>query len=200
MGTRPADKQELFVTFKEMKEGREIENRFRYLKEDLKQAKGKHAAMIKEVNAAKLNIDDAQRKLNNMGGLDTAMQASGSGEQIIDDEKWRAFQTLKDCKNEYKAKYQEQSAQKQVLAEIEAKIKGSKVELVNAFNTWYTVNYGADRDADAGKVLDDFLDVGEQFDTMEHDRLEAIHPEGAAAVPFFKARKEFRLHHGARRA
>jgi hypothetical protein len=59
---------------------------------------------------------------------------------------------------------------------------------------------GTQLDADAGKVLDDFLDVGEQFDTMEHDRLEAIHPEGAAAVPFFKARKEFRLHHGARRA
>merc|ERR1719313_520830 len=89
------------------------------------------------------------------------------------------------------------STSTRIIDEIEGKIKQTKVDLVEAFESWWQQNYGTTRrDGDAGGVLDDLQDIGEQFDSMELDRMERIHPSGA--VPFFKARKEFRLHHGTR--
>merc|ERR1719311_1735290 len=83
--------------------------------------------------------------------------------------------------------------QKRMVQDIEAQIAQSKVDPVTQFEHWYSMQYGQmSGDAHDG-ALHDLQDTGEQFDSMEHDRLEKIHPDGA--VPFFKARKDFRAHH-----
>merc|ERR1712070_979292 len=90
-----------------------------------------------------------------------------------------------DKKKAYKAKFEQHAQQKKVIDEIEAKIKQTKVNLVESFESWWQQNYGTtERDGDAGGVLDDIQDIGEQFDSMELDRLERIHPPGA--VPFLQ--------------
>jgi len=190
-----AEKQDLFVTFKETKEqGREIESRFKQLKSDLKDAKSTLAKLAQEVNAQKREIDAAQTDLDRttVGGQGAA-EASG----IIDNDEWEAQKKLREKKKAYREKFDQHTQQRRIIDDFEAKIKQTKVDLVNAFEAWWQQNYGTtQRDGDAGGVLDDLQDIGEQFDSMELDRLERIHPSGA--VPFFKARKEFRLHHGTR--
>merc|ERR1719353_1654418 len=187
-----AEKQELFVTFKETKEqGREIESRFKQLKADLKDAKGTLASLAHEVNSTKKEIDKAQME------LDRTVGAGGGEEGIIDADEWEAQKKLREKKKAYREKYDQHTQQRRIIAEIEAKIKQTKVDLVESFEAWWQQNYGTtQRDGDGGGVLDDLQDIGEQFDSMELDRMERIHPSGA--VPFFKARKEFRLHHGTR--
>merc|ERR1719201_51064 len=169
-----AEKQDLFVT--------------------LKDAKSTLAKLAQEVNAQKREIDAAQTDLDRttVGGRGAA-EASG----IIDNDEWEAQKKLREKKKAYREKFDQHTQQRRIIDDFEAKIKQTKVDLVNAFEAWWQQNYGTtQRDGDAGGVLDDLQDIGEQFDSMELDRLERIHPSGA--VPFFKARKEFRLHHGTR--
>jgi DNA repair exonuclease SbcCD ATPase subunit len=189
-----AEKQELFVTFKERTEqGREIESRFKQLKADLKDAKGTLSKLAQEVNAHKRDIDGAQLELDRVTAGGGGADASG----IIDNDEWEAQKKLREKKKAYREKFDQHTQQRRMIEDFEAKIKQTKVELVGAFEGWWQQNYGStQRDGDAGGVLDDLQDIGEQFDSMELDRMERIHPTGA--VPFFKARKEFRLHHGTR--
>jgi hypothetical protein len=187
-----AEKQDLFVTFKETKEqGREIESRFKQLKADLKDAKSTLAKLAQEVNSTKREIDAAQTD------LDRTVGAGATEEGIIDNEEWVGQKKLREKKKAYREKFDQHTQQRRIIDDIEGKIKQTKVDLVEAFESWWQQNYGTtQRDGDAGGVLDDLQDIGEQFDSMELDRLERIHPNGA--VPFYKARKEFRLHHGTR--
>jgi kinesin family protein 6/9 len=187
------EKQEMFVTFKETKEqGREIEGRFKQLKADLKDAKSTLAKLAQEVNATKREIDAAQLE------LDRTVGAKGAAEEgIIDNDEWESQKKLREKKKAYRENIDQHTQQRRMIEDFEVKIKQTKVDLVNAFEGWWQQNYGStQRDGDAGGVLDDLQDIGEQFDSMELDRLERIHPSGA--VPFYKARKEFRLHHGTR--
>lgn len=188
---RPA-KEDLFLTFKETKEaGREIEARFRSLKDELKSAKAKQSSLVKEVNIKKRLIDEAQQKLQNY----VRSKGGGGDDGIIDNEEWEAQKGLRDAKKAYRAKFDDHAEQKRIVDDIEAQIRQSKVDLVTQFESWYSQQYGAGYDDGAGHgALQDLQDTGEQFDSMELDRMEKIHPEGA--IPFFKARKEYRMHHG----
>lgn len=186
------DKQELFLTFKETKqEGREIESRFRSLKEELKSAKQKLGQLVQEVNARKRDIDHAQQNLSI-----TLQQRKGSVEDgIMDNDEWEAQKTLRDAKKAYRAKFDDHAEHKRLVDQIEGQIKQSKVDLVNQFERWYAQQYGSGYDdGPRGGVMNDLQDTGEQFDAMELSRMDKIHPDGA--VPFFKARKEYRMHHG----
>lgn len=186
-----AEKSELFIAFKEKEQGREIEGQFKQLKADLKDAKSTLAQLAKEVNMHKHEIDTAQAEFDKTVG-----PAPKTGD-IIDNDEWKAQQKLREKKKAYREKFDQHTQQRRIIEDIEGKIKQCKVNLVNAFESWWQQTYGTtQRDGDGGGVLDDLQDIGEQFDSMELDRMERIHPSGA--VPFFKARKEFRLHHGTR--
>merc|ERR1719247_331260 len=187
------DKQELFSTFKETHaQGREIENRFRALKDELKAAKGRVGQLVQEVNKRKRVIDDAEQGLKQV----TAQKRGSGASDIIDNDEWEAQKKLRDAKKDYRTQFDLHAEQKRIVQDIEGQIAQSKVDLVTQFEHWYQMQYGAmpgmTGDAHDG-ALHDLQDTGEQFDSMEHDRLEKIHPDGA--VPFFKARKEHRTHH-----
>merc|ERR1712182_187323 len=93
-----AEKQELFVTFKETKEqGREIESRFKQLKADLKDAKGTLAKLAQEVNAHKREIDAAQQNLDRTVGA-----GGGGGDGIIDNDEWVGQKKLREKKKAYR--------------------------------------------------------------------------------------------------
>jgi kinesin family protein 6/9 len=184
------DKQELFSTFKETHaQGREIETRFRALKEELKAAKGRVGQLVQEVNKRKRVIDEAEFGLKQV----TAQKRSSNASDIIDNDEWEAQKKVRDAKKDYRTQYDLHADQKRMVQDIEAQIAQSKVDLLTQFEHWYSMQYGQmSGDAHDG-ALHDLQDTGEQFDSMEHDRLEKIHPDGA--VPFFKARKDFRAHH-----
>merc|ERR1712118_420679 len=147
-------------------QGREIEGRFKSLKADLKDAKGTLAKLAQEVNATKRDIDAAQMELDRTVGA-----GGGGADGIIDNDEWEAQKKLREKKKAYRDKFDHHTQQRRIIDEIETKIKQTKVDLVEAFESWWQQNYGTtQRDGDAGGVLDDLQDIGGQFDSMELER------------------------------
>ena len=152
------NKQEAFLEFKEMDEGKLLEESIRDNRFELKDIKVKVKDLTEKCNISKKNIDSVKTELDKkqderkqgmgqLNGVDEAdIDDNDAPQEIIDEEELAMLTHLKDLKKAYRGSFQDLKAVKTQVHNISASIDHAKQQLVSQFEDWYDENFETEGD------------------------------------------------------
>lgn len=139
-------------------------------------------------NANKAKIDSMNRLLQHKQQEEHTTDQD-QDTYVIDEEEYDAMRTIKECKADYRLKFEQLRAGKSHVEALTASVRNGKEELLNNFEAWYLQTYGPDpvvgraNEPNTGPVYGpggDLLDPDEAFEQLEQKRIMDKDPDSFA--------------------
>jgi hypothetical protein len=110
---------------------------------------------------------------------------------VIDEEEYAMMKELKATKLDYAQQFNARKVVAMEVSLLKNKTEAAKIELCNAFLTWYNGLYGGMEQAPTTAApSDEQLDDGEQFDILERQRVIDSDPN---SIAYYNARKALQV-------
>lgn len=166
---KPIDKQQAFLEFKQMAEGRTYEDQILSNRQDLKDKKLLVKQLTEVCNTTKRDIDTVKAKLDekaeekkrqmreDLAGMEDD-EGMGNGEggelqqEIIDEEELSYLQRMKELKRSYRDNFEKLKNLRAEVFYIQQSIDTLKQQLVGAYEEWYQATFDTEEDYNATMV------------------------------------------------
>ncbi|CDW85408.1 kinesin motor domain-containing protein [Stylonychia lemnae] len=162
---KPIDRQQAFIEFKNLPDGRQFEDQILNNRQELKDKKVKVKVLTEQCNNTKKEIDTIKAKLDekaeekkknlreDIAGIDDDDGQGGNGEvqqEIIDEEELSYLQKMKEMKKKYRENYDLLKSLRGEVYYVQQSIDSLKQQLVSQFEDWYTLTFDDDETLSQG--------------------------------------------------
>jgi len=180
-------RNEAYEVFKQQA-GNEIQTDINTKQRELIQAKRDIKQQGDACNGNKGKIETMTRLLEQKQQSEHANDAD-QDTYVIDEEEYDAMRTIKECKADYRIKFEQLRKSKGVAERLNAEIRNQKEEMLGMFDGWYLNEYGPEPTSGQAEEPNskpvygpggDMLDPDEAFEQLEQQRIMDKDPDSFA--------------------